>query len=1358
MPRRRNGSTPSLHPLVFDTIRLEGALFTPDLLEKICLGDGPFQSREDYAVPKGLQLSSEYGRAFHIAKAQWAEFSASFGKDAADSGVRTRRYVRDFFRDVLGYPNVREADGPIELSGMRYPVPLLLDGIDGRLPAAVAPYGSALDAFSRDFGVEGGGRRKTPFQMLQEFLNACEAARWGVAVNGRSLRLLRSSRSLTRPCFLEFDLERIMEEARYPDFKALWLVLHYSRSGLADGAPPVWERWRERGREEGARVRENLRDGVSRALLCLGNGFLSHPDNAALRAELSGGTINARDFYAELLRLIYRILFVITLEERELLRTKGASEESLRMYASAYSFKRLRDRSLRGVESHRPSDLWHAVRVVFRGLASGEPRLALPQLGGLFSGEQCPRLDTASLSNRNLLLAIRGLRWAETGGGLTPVDYRNMGPEELGSVYESLLEYEPRVELHAPDGRKFQLPGLGMEEASAGNARKTTGSYYTPDSLVGALVKSALEPVMERIVRENPSRPAEALMEMSVIDPSCGSGHFLLAAARRIAERVTALSSADGAVGPEAYRGVLRDVVAHCIYGIDLNPLAVELARFALWLEGYEPGRLLAFVDHHIKCGNALLGLLDAAPIRRGIPQDAFTPLSGDDKAFCSALKKENKAALKRIEELDRGQRMLFDGRLWHTWFERGHRIDAMPDGTLDEVERKRSEYEAERGLRLSSPLGTAAALYIGAFLVPRAGKERRSLTSATLYALLEEGMSDQPDLDVRIEATRSACTEARVFHWFVEFPEVMGGERGGFDCVLGNPPWERIKLQEEEFFAVRDPHVANARNKAERAQYIELLKEGGLSAFLDIKDGSPPERLEPSPVEMRLYSDFISARRRAEALSLYCHTKEGERYSLTGTGDLNTYALFAETMSRILAPRGRAGLIVPTGIATDDSTKTFFSALVRSGRLASLYDFENREKIFPGIDSRIKFCLLTIGAAEGQGEQDEQNEQNEQKNAEFAFFLTDTGQLKDRARRFVLTGRDFAAINPNTGTCPIFRSERDAALTRAVYARVPVLIREARDGEPQANPWGIKLITLFHMSNDSHLFEPSGGPGLLPLYEAKMIHQFDHRWAGYVTEGGEPVCRDVPEERKNDPGFATAPRYWVSEREVLERLARATGLDPESDDVELRARCPRWLMGWRDICRATDERTVIASVLPRAGVGDTLLLMFPGHYRHFLYAGLLADQNSLVHDFIARQKIGGTHLKYHVKKQICVLPPDAYTSSDVAFILPRVLELTYTSHALRPWAEDICPDYSGGPFPFDPDRRAVLCAELDAYYARLYGLTRDDLRYVLDPHDVMGPDYPSETFRVLRDGELARFGEYRTRRLVLEAWDRLDG
>ena len=210
--------------------------------------------------------------------------------------------------------------------------------------------------------------------------------------------------------------------------------------------------------------------------------------------------------------------------------------------------------------------------------------------------------------------------------------------------------------------------------------------------------------------------------------------------------------------------------------------------------------------------------------------------------------------------------------------------------------------------------------------------------------------------------------------------------------------------------------------------------------------------------------------------------------------------------------------------------------------------------------------------------------------------------------------------------------------------------------------------------------------------------------------------------------------------------------------------------MGWRDICRSTDERTVIASVLPRLGTGDTLLLMFPDPKHGARIACLLADQCSLVHDYVARQKIGGTHLKYHVKKQIVNLPPDRYSAVDLAYIVPRVLELTYTAHDMQAWADDLLAampnadprpsEQRGGPLPpfaWNPDRRAQLRAELAAYFARLYGLTRDELRYILDPADVMGADYPSETFRVLKDKDLREFGEYRTRRLVLEAWDALN-
>jgi hypothetical protein len=572
---------------------------------------------------------------------------------------------------------------------------------------------------------------------------------------------------------------------------------------------------------------------------------------------------------------------------------------------------------------------------------------------------------------------------------------------------------------------------------------------------------------------------------------------------------------------------------------------------------------------------------------------------------------------------------------------------------------------------------------------------------------------------------------------------------RGGFDCVLGNPPWERIKLQEEEFFAFRDPRIANAKNKAERGKYIGWLEEGLLYAHLE---NAPLENASPRESEKRLYAEFIEARRLSEAASAFCHVRdETSRYRLTGAGDVNTYALFAETMTKILAPQGRAGFIVPTGIAADDSTKDFFADLTQNGKLVRLYDFENREKIFPSIDSRMKFCLVTVGSSEA---------------ADFSFFLTDVRQMAEKERRFSLTPRDFAALNPNTKTCPLFRSRADAELTRKIYARAPALIRD----EPESNPWGIKFTAMFHMSNDSRLFHDA--PDLddndnvyLPLYEAKMIHQFDHRWAGYrKREDGALVCSNISDDTKKDPGAAAAPRYWVHELGVLKRLASAMGIEfnPNESREKLTAfldkRCPRWLMGWRDITNATNERTAIASVLPRAGVGHKFLLIMPlGKIRKEFLASLLANLCSLVFDFVARQKIGGTSMSYFIFKQLPVFPPDAYTQADMDFIVPRVLELTYTSRDMTPWARDIRPEYQGGPFAFDPERRALLRAELDALYAKLYGLTRDELRYVLDPAGVMGPDYPSETFRVLKNNEMSRWGEYRTQRLTLEAWDRME-
>jgi len=407
--------------------------------------------------------------------------------------------------------------------------------------------------------------------------------------------------------------------------------------------------------------------------------------------------------------------------------------------------------------------------------------------------------------------------------------------------------------------------------------------------------------------------------------------------------------------------------------------------------------------------------------------------------------------------------------------------------------------------------------------------------------------------------------------------------------------------------------------------------------------------------------------------------------------------------------------------------------------RLVRLIDFENREAIFEDVHRSYKFSLLTVGQEAPQ--------------AELAFFLTGVQQLAQMERRFTLSASDIARINPNTKTAPVFRSRADSELTAKIYEKVPVLVDDSKGA--QGNPWAFDYMTkMFDMADSSSAFrtaEQLQGKSLsrkgngwidgrdnvwLPLYEAKMMHQFDHRWATY----DQLESRDSTQQEKADPGFEPMPRYWLPKYDVEARL-RTKGWKHE------------WLLGWRDICRSTDERTTIATAYPAFAIGHTIRNLFIID-QPSLAAAFISNLSALTFDYIARQKLGGTHLTVETLKQLPVLRPSLYSPADLAFIVACVLELTYTSHSMTPFARDL--GYAGPPFTWNEDRRAQLRAELDAWYARAYGLTRDELRYILDPVDVKGPDYPSETFRVLKKNEIARFGEYRTAKLVLQARDRL--
>jgi len=819
--------------------------------------------------------------------------------------------------------------------------------------------------------------------------------------------------------------------------------------------------------------------------------------------------------------------------------------------------------------------------------------------------------------------------------------------------------------------------------------------------------------------------PAKALLKLSVIDPACGSGHFLLAAARRIATRLARIR-ADGTPSLADFRHALRDVARSCLHGVDRNPMAVELTKVALWIETVDPGLPLGFFDAQIRCGDALLGVFDLKVLQGGIPDAAYKPLTGDDKDTAKYYLQANRATTSGQGGFDFGTGQVAMPEMKPLALDFSGFRD-LPEDTVEQIGAKAKRFKELRKGQAFVRATAAANLYVAAFLLPKvggapAGASARTVpTTEELWMALNQGKIRQAMTDAPKAARR-----ARAFHWPLEFPDVM--QRGGFDVVLGNPPWERIKLQEQEFFASLSPEIANAPNKAARDKLIKALAAAPLGS-----------------ADRALSDAFTTAKREAEATSEFVRVpgEDGGRFALTGRGDVNTYALFAELFANVA--RQHAGVIVPTGIATDASTSVFFSKLVEDRRLFSLISFENEGMIFPAVHHAFKFALMTIGAGDSA-------------DTTFAFFLRQPSQLADHERVFTLSATQISAINPNTKTAPVFRSRADATITAKLYDRAPVLIREgvAKDG----NPWGVGFSRLYDMSNDSDYFFTAsrlteegclregtkwikGTERYVPLYEAKMISFFDHRFAGYGARGDDRGFRVLPEtelDQHRDPAFEVEPFYWVSSSDLEVRLSGRTNKS--------------WLFGFKDVTAATNERTAIFAVLPWVAAGHTMPMMFSDQATSS-FCGLYGNLNSLVCDYVARSSVAGLHLTYGYLKQFPIFPPDFYTEPRLAFITPKVLELTYTSHSLAPFARDL--GHDGPPFAWDEDRRALLRADLDAFYARAYGLTRDELRYILDPADVKGPDYPSETFRVLKEKEIRHHGEYRTRRLVLAAWDRME-
>lgn len=1331
----------------FSTITTAGLLLPIDLLTRVSDGDPdlPGLAPKDYHLRSGERLHEAASRAWNECLAAWKSFRKKFAAlPASDAGTTATRdeWLLPLFQE-LGYGRLQTKKA-IDFDGMEYPVS---HGWENHVPIHLLSARYPLDR--RTPGVQGAATR-SPYSLLQEMLNRSGQHRWGFVSNGLKLFLLRDNAALARAANVEFDLEAMFEGNVSTDFFLLYFLCHQSRleilgastddKGTAGKPEDCWlERWANQADQQGTRAREKLRDGVEAAIKSLGAGFLTTKGNQPLREQLRSGELATQDYYRQLLRLVYRLLMLLVAEEKRteaghnLLHPIDTPADVRQRYARFYSVGRIRSLAYeRRGTAH--ADLYESLKVLFLKLRTGYAPLGIPGMGSfLFSETATPDLDSAALANQDLLDAFRHLCYTEDtsgrGGSVRrPVDFGNLGSEELGSVYESLLELHPLIDT---DAGPFTLG------TAAGHERKTTGSYYTPTSLINCLLDSALDPVVTAAINvPDPKEAEKKLLELKVCDPACGSGHFLIAAAERMATHLARLRTGDDQPGTLDIQHAKRDIIGRCIYGVDLNPMAVELCKVSLWMEALEPGKPLSFLDHHIQQGNSLLGTTPRL-LAEGIPDDAFIPIEGDDKEMCAKLKKDNKQERKDYAA---------GYRDFHFTYELGNlpaefaSLTGSTDDSVADSEAKAHRYaELVKGANYQNARLLADA-WCAAFVWKKENTDLgRLCPTERIFRNLQAGpASNRPDVRQEIERLRQ---QYHFFHWHLAYPDVFrlpgGGENaenvqcgwnGGFDVVLGNPPWEKIQVEEQGFFASKSPAIAKLSG-ARRKKAIGQLASNDPTLFVE----------------------WTEHKRSVGGLDhLLKHTA---RYPFAGKGKINTYAIFVETSASLVNNAGRSSQIVPLGIITDHGTKDLFGHLALSGHLRSVYGFENEEFMFADVHHAFKFCLICSSGSVESGE-----------SMEFAFFARRVSELNEPDRKFILRPSDIELINPNTNNCPVFKYRRDFELTRHVYKSFPVIHNEVFTDQ---NSWQLSIHRVFNSTDDSNdmftiptdsfrlprsLYE---GRDVVAIYEGKMFHQFDHRFGTYVgqTESQKRQGK-LPELDADDhanPSFYSQPRFWMNAELADRRQREHSG----SRD---------WLIAFRDISSPVVLRTAISSVLPMCSTVDYRCLFFKSDVASEQASSFFAVFNSFVFDYIARQKFSGTHLSTFIVKQLPMPAPSVLAQQCVlgcAEANSRVLELTYTAWDLEPFAQDC--GYDGPPFCWDEKRRFQLRCELDAAYFHLYlgppdewGADCPELREMFPtPRDAV--DYIMETFPIVRRKDEAKYsGEYKTKTTILQMYDQM--
>lgn len=1305
----------------FKSVRLTGTVIPADALTRAADGAMPGQKTADYNLVGTLTVNAAAARAWDVLLPAYQAWKAGLARLPGDAAIG---YTRDKWLLPLLYELGYGTPTPLR-AGIDLP-----PGLGETKPAHFTlshqlswPAGAAFPTAALAVHLLGPGidlDRKTPgvtarapHAMVQELLNRSPAHLWALLSDGSTLRVLRDASSLARQSYLEFDLDLIFDNQLYADFRLLFTVLHATRlmprtsaetlasSGSAEVSPEnCWlEDWRTTAISDGARALDALRDGVAAAVTALGTGFLMHPNNTALLDALAASPGAKGDLHRWVLRIAYRLIVLFVAEDRDLLHPDACDTAARALYEEHFSTARLRGLAATRTGS-RHSDLWEAHRLVTDALGGdGNPTLALPGLAAsLYEPNQIGLLRDARLSNRYLLAAVRALSQVtdKQTGASRPVDYRNLDSEELGGVYEGLLAYVPNYD---PAARTFTL------SQAPGSERKTSGSFYTGTVLISLILDETLDPLIDGALRA--SDPEGALLALTVCDPACGSGHFLVAAARRIAKALAACRVGDPEPSPEHLRAALRDVVARCIYGVDRNDLAIEIAKIALWLETLQRGKPLAFLDAHLKVGDALLGTTPAL-LRNNIPDVAFKPLLGDDQAWTSTLRKRNK------QQRTSGQLELFSGdHLIVSTPIVASQARALEATATDTLEAVRARADAWRRLEHDEELVNAKRLadaWCAAFVQPKeiaAGGSKPSGPGIT-HAKLVMLQAHPTDIDPQTDATiKRVARQYRFFHWHLEFPAVFQvpadeqaptgehGWNGGFSCILGNPPWDTLSPNTREFFGNLVPGIRKLSKAEKDARIAELLRD-------------------------EHYQDEWNTHQRT-LFAIAHFLKTSGRYTMyaegnLGKGDFNIYRSFAELALTFTRPGGYAGQILQSGIYAGANVSAIRKHLLDRCTWTAVYGFNNKGGTwFPGVtleNFAAYAAQVAIPAPDGH-----------EIRAAFGMHRPETLTADLAAAALTFTPDDIRLQNPETYAIPDIRDPRTARISRRLYKSY-----EAFGKYVPGLPFRDYSREL-DMTNDAGLFQ--GGPVGLPVYEGRMIDYYDHRAKRYVSgHGNSSVWEEIP---FGSPRKSILAQWYV---------------DASDLPAELRKRIRCYRVGFMNIADPGRQRSFCSAIIPpETACGNKVpTLLFVGD--DWYLPVYLALANSIVVDFLARQKLMSKTMTHNILDSLPIPRLDA-TDSRSAWLAERALRLTCTSADMVPlwssmashgWVSACLDDEIPG--ETDPWRRRLMRAEIDAFVAReVYDLSLDELELVLD------------SFVQLEGIERKAHGEFLTRRLVLEAF-----